>query len=50
MKLGIVGLGVVGTANQKGFEALGHDVNVTTAASKAILKKKGITRKSVTVC
>ena len=32
------------------FEALGHDVNVTTAASKAILKKKGITRKSVKVC
>ena len=26
MKLGIVGLGVVGTANQKGFEALGHDI------------------------
>ena len=26
MKIGIVGLGVVGTANKKGFESLSHEV------------------------
>jgi len=26
MKIGIVGLGVVGTANKKGFESLDHEV------------------------
>ena len=31
------------------FEALGHTANVTTKESKAILKKKGIKRKSVNI-
>ena len=33
----------------KAFQALGHDVNVTTKESKAILKKKGISKKSVNI-